>query len=415
VAPRRLPLVERVERRTDAIAHAMLSNFVGDIPIYARLPNEQLRGEILAIVRENLRIFFRCVRERRGPTDAELAEPRASAARRAEERIPLEAVLTAYHLGGRIGWQAMAAEARPDEHDELVAIADRVLTYIQALSSAVASAYLEEQQHIYGEERDARRTLADALLTGDVGGSPVDADTVNVLARRAGVRLANGYLVLALRLGPSPDELDSGVVGAVASRRKVRRVQAELDARAGEPVLTLLGADGGAVLFPVDPSDAEKALAAAGDLVAGLAVAAEAEVTAGAAWRAGVEGAAAAAAEAREVVNLATHLQRPPGAYRLDDVLLEHTLTHPPEAASRLVRLLEPLESKPDLVETLEQWFAADFDRRQAAAALNVHPNTLDYRLRRIAELTELETTTAQGIQLLGAALTARRFRAPGR
>jgi sugar diacid utilization regulator len=45
-----------------------------------------------------------------------------------------------------------------------------------------------------------------------------------------------------------------------------------------------------------------------------------------------------------------------------------------------------------------------DFDRRQAAAALNIHPNALDYRLRRVHELTGLSLSTAHGLLVLGAA-----------
>jgi sugar diacid utilization regulator len=55
--------------------------------------------------------------------------------------------------------------------------------------------------------------------------------------------------------------------------------------------------------------------------------------------------------------------------------------------------------------------FSADFDRRATAAAVHVHPNTLDYRLRHVAELTALDPATAHGLQVLGAALTARRLR----
>ena len=44
------------------------------------------------------------------------------------------------------------------------------------------------------------------------------------------------------------------------------------------------------------------------------------------------------------------------------------------------------------------------------AAALHVHPNTLDYRLRRIVELTGLDPSTTRGLQLLGAALASRRL-----
>lgn len=416
MAPKRLVLVERVERRIDVLTHAMLQAFVGDIPIYSRLPAEQLSGEIAQIVRENLRIFFRCVREDRAPNDTELAEPRASAARRAEERIPLEAVLTAYHLGGRMGWQALVDEARPDEHDELIRAADRVLVYVQALTSAVSSAYLEEQQHIYGEERDARRTLAEALLTGGPDGGIPDAEHLATLSRRAQVPLAPSYLVLALHIDPNADQLDAGVAGAVAGRRKVRRIQGALDEAAKSPVLALLDAEGGEVLFPTEAETAEEALAEAPDLLAAVAAAADAEVTCGAAWRDGAGSAFLAAAEAREVLHLARRLQRPPGVHLLDDVLLEHTVTHPADSAARLVRLLEPVLRKPDLIDTLEQWYAADFNRRDAAERLSVHPNTLDYRLRRIAEMTGIQPGSARGVQLLGAALLAHRLgQAPGR
>lgn len=415
----RLGLAARVERRIDQLARRMVDRFVEEIPIYAQLPQEQLAGEIRRICRENLRIFFDGVRQRRAPLPAELAEPRASAARRAEERVPLAAVLTAYHLGARIGWEAMVEEAGPDEHAELIDIADQVLVYTQTVSGVVADGYVEEQQHIYGERRDALRAVTESLLRPAGGGEhdtaarpePAVDELPRELVARAGIHLADGYLVLVTRLGSSRDERDAGVAGTVASRRKVRRVQAQLESLAGEPVLELLDPDGGPILFPVPPAEAEEALAGADALVAKLSAAAEADVLAGVAWRDGAEGAPVAAGEAREVLRLAALLGRDSGAVRLDDVLLEHAVSQPAGTAERLTALLDPLNAKPELVETLQRWFAADFDRRSAARALFVHPNTLDYRLRRVGELTGLDPSTARGMQLLGAALIARRLR----
>jgi sugar diacid utilization regulator len=37
-----------------------------------------------------------------------------------------------------------------------------------------------------------------------------------------------------------------------------------------------------------------------------------------------------------------------------------------------------------------------------------VHPNTVDYRLARVAEATGVTPSTARGLQVLGAALIAR-------
>ena len=91
-------------------------------------------------------------------------------------------------------------------------------------------------------------------------------------------------------------------------------------------------------------------------------------------------------------------------------MLLEYQLTRPSDATEELLRLLDPLDRNPDLPHTLEVYLANDLDRRRTAAALHVHPNTLDYRLRRIVELTGLDPSTTRGLQLLGAALAARRL-----
>lgn len=97
----------------------------------------------------------------------------------------------------------------------------------------------------------------------------------------------------------------------------------------------------------------------------------------------------------------------------LRDVLLEYQLTRPSDAVQGLAELLEPLARNPDLLLTLEAYLGADTDRRRAAAALHVHPNTLDYRLKRLVELTGLDPATTTGLQLLAAAVAARRLQPP--
>jgi hypothetical protein len=394
-------LYRRVEREVPRLARRMIDTFVAEIPLYGVLPREQLEGEILAITEANLRLFFTTLRESRRLDDDELAEVRTSAARRAEERVPLDAVLSAYHVGGRLGWQALVEGARPDETGALIAAAERVLSYVQQVSAAVSAAYLEEQQTIHGEERDARRGLASALLSGE----PADA-----LAARLGAPIAPAYLVAALRFGAHPDEIDKGVGGAVAARRKVRRVQDALDAWAGEHVLGLLEPLGGSVLLPSTSDEVQRRAAELPDLVERLQFAAGADVLAGAAPAAGAADIPRAAQQAQDVVRLARQLGASTGGCVLRDVLLEYQLTRPSDAQPELAHLLDPLDRNPDLPHTLAVYLDHDLDRRSTAAALHVHPNTLDYRLRRIVELTGLDTSTSRGLQLLGAALAARRL-----
>jgi hypothetical protein len=396
-------LVERVELQVDDLARRMLDTIVREVPLYAHLPREQLDGEILAICRANLVTFLGSLRGGDGPSEAELAVIGISAARRAEERVPLEAVLTAYHVGGRVGWEALQAAARPSERDQLHDLAGGLMTYMQKVTSAVSAAYLEEQQAIYGEEREARRSVVEALLGGD--------PSAGSLAARSGIRLAPAYLAVALDVAASPDETDAGVSAAVAARRKTRRIEEALGG-SRDGVLCLLHPGGGDALLPVPADEASAALARATELVEAVTKAAGADVWAGVSWRPGASAAGEAAAEAREILRLATSLGRPPGAYWLDDVLLEHAVSMSASVRDRLAALIAPLEDGPDLLATLQGWFDADFDRRRAAAALHVHPNTLDYRLRRVGELTGVDLGSAHGLQLLGAALTARRLTA---
>lgn len=384
-------LYVRVQQRLPALARRMIATFLEEVPLYSLLPREQLEGEVLAICEDNLRTFFATLIEDRPPTEEELAEPSASAARRAQERVPLASVLTAYHVGGRIGWQELVAEARADETPELLAAADRVQRYIQAVTAVVATSYLQEQQAISGEEGEALRALVSALLTGE----PADA-----LAQRVGRRLAASWVVLALELGEHPDEASAG---AIAARRKVRRVQFELDALAGEPVLTRLDSSGGLVLLP----DCARWQEGLDEVVAQLQKGARASVRAGVAEAATTGELAAAGELACDVLRLAP---ADPGLYALRDVLLDYQLSRPSSAQAHLAALLAPLDRHPDLMRTLEVYLEHDLDRRRTAAELHVHPNTLDYRLKRVVELTGLEPGTTLGLQLLAGAVAVRRL-----
>ncbi len=396
------PLYRRVEQRLPRLAQQMLDRFVQEIPFYGLLPREQIEGEIAEITLANLRLFFRALRTGTPITDEDLIESRLSAARRAEERVPLDAVLAAYHIGGRVGWEALVAEAQPEETAALILAAGRVLGYVQQMTGAVAAAYLEERQSIYGEERDALRAVASALLAGE------PAET---LAARVGLAVAPAYVVLEVAIGQRHDEGDGGVGSAVAARRKLRRVQSRLERWSGAPVLGLLEPGGGPVLLATTNEEVGKILGGLEALTAELTDAAGTPVSCGAAVASTPAEVSAAARQAVDVLHLGIGTGRGPGAYQLADVLLEYQLSRPSDALPALRSLLDPLERNPDLTLTLETYFAYDLDRRQAAAALHVHPNTLDYRLRRIVDLIGIDPSTSRGLQLIGAAIAARKLR----
>jgi DNA-binding PucR family transcriptional regulator len=73
-----------------------------------------------------------------------------------------------------------------------------------------------------------------------------------------------------------------------------------------------------------------------------------------------------------------------------DELLPERALTGDPEAERQLVeQVLRPLtEAGGALEQTLDAYFEAGGALASCARQLFVHPNTVRYRLRRIADLT---------------------------
>ncbi|HEY1178354.1 MAG TPA: helix-turn-helix domain-containing protein, partial [Phytomonospora sp.] len=334
-------------------------------------------------------------RDRRAPTEAELAPLRSSAARRAQEGVPLNALLTAYHVGARRVWDHIFGDAAPGDLDDVTAASSLILEYTQAVTSAVCDAYLEERERMLSQEQHARHAVLTALLNGETpAGSP------------AGVGISSRYLVLALDIARHPDEDRPGTASAIAGRRKLHRATAALDAFAAEAPLTALDAGGGLALVPVGESDVD--WGGVGELVADMSRAAGADVRA-AAETAAPERIPAAVVLTQEILDVARSFARPPGLHRLSDVLLEYQLTRPSVATGELAGLLDPLAGSPGLLRTVEVHLGNGLDRRRTAAVLHVHPNTVDYRLRRVACLTGLDAADPGHVQRIGAALAARR------
>ncbi|MFF4199052.1 PucR family transcriptional regulator [Nonomuraea sp. NPDC001831] len=384
---------ELLERQTAKLARQLVRGFAEEIPLYRRLPKEELDGEITVITEHNLRLIARMFRDRRPPTRAELAPLRSSAARRAQEGVPLEALLAAYHLGARKVWEHLFAAATPADFEDVLTANRLILLYTESVTAAVCTAYLEEREGMLSHEQHALHAAVSALLGGD-------------RAALAGVRLAPRYLVLALAVGRHPDEESDEPGGSIAGRRKLHRIRTALQRGAAEPVLSVLDTTGGLVFVPITGEDPD--WYEVGDTAVAMAKAAGVPVWA-AAEIAAPPGVPEAVKLAEEVLEVVRVFEQPPGAYRLADVLLEYQLTRPTQATAVLAGLLDPLLDNPDLLRTLTVYLDTGLDRRRTAELLHVHPNTVDYRLRRAVSLTGLDPVDPAHLQRIGAALAARR------
>lgn len=94
---------------------------------------------------------------------------RATATRRAEQGLPLESLLRAYRLGGRVIWEGLLEECRrrPEPpKDELLEAAVLVWDITDEYSAEVARVYREAEEKILSRDKLQRETLLRSLLTG---------------------------------------------------------------------------------------------------------------------------------------------------------------------------------------------------------------------------------------------------------
>lgn len=386
------PVADLLRTRRHRLVDEVVAEIVRQIPAYADLPPDLLSVDIRAVVRENLEAFEAGL-VGRGAAESTLAAVTASAYRRAEEGIPLGLVHQAYLTGAATAWDTVTAGAGPADGATLRRMGRAVLDHLADVLVRVAGAYLEELRMSGEESQSVRTSLLTALLSGT---------DVPQVAATVGITLPESYVVVALRVEP-PGPGDPAGSAAVAARRRLRAVRAALtDDRVNVPLFEL-DPRGGLLLLPHTPGDdlPPPDIAA---LVARLSTATAADVWAGRAVRPVAE-VPAALDEARDVLDLVVRTARPPGSYAVDDVLLDYQLSRPGPVTALLRERLAPLAERPDLVATLRAHLATGQSRPRTAAAVSVHPNTVDYRLRRIQDLVGLDPSSADDLALLRAGL----------
>ncbi|MFI6485795.1 PucR family transcriptional regulator [Nonomuraea sp. NPDC050663] len=381
-------IAARCETRVNSLTREIVAEHEAVLPGFAELHGGMLEVETASTTRHGVRLFLR-VAQGRGGSDQDMRLFRERAAQRMSDGVRLTTLLSGYAVGYRAIWRMLCEETRQGEEAGLHRLGELMVTALERTMTAVCEAYLLEAE--LAQRGEAMRAVAGLLLQSPEARAGVPG--VQTLAAQHGITLESSYRVLAFALqhpGAPP-----------AVRRRRHAVQGALDRLAGQPVLTLFDQHTGHALLPgrlaVPTAKLGRRLVeAAGPLHAGLVTAAS------------LPDIPATSRQAARIAQVAAAYARPPGVYELGDVLVEFHLSTPGPAAQALSRRLVLLE--PSLVETLEAFFAADFDRRATAAALTVHPNTVDNRLARVAEALQADPRTAGGILLVGAALAVRRL-----
>src|SRR4051812_2215937 len=362
-----------------ALAEEIIATIAAEVPAYAR-PMEGGFGAAMRLgVEEALARFGDLIR---GGASADGATDVYRALGRGEVRQgrSLEALLAAYRVGARVAWRRVAtvgldAGLAPET---LVLFAEAIFAYIDELSAESAEGFAREQAEQAGEADRLRAELLEVVLR-------VPAADPAAVAEAA---LAAGW--------PPPRELAVVAWPADRGRRPVARLPL------GSLSAPFAGGMCALVPGPRAPGGRRELLAALGTTAAGIGPAV-APADAGTSFRRAV--AALALAQERDA----------PAPLVADEHRVALLLRADPGLAAEIGDdALAPLAgetpaSRRRLSETLLAWLRHDGNAAAAARELEVHVQTVRYRVARLRELFGARLEEPDGRFALEVALRASR------
>lgn len=347
-------LFGRLEHDVDAIVETIVVALRRDVAFYSQIPHD-----VLAVgVRGDAAAAISGVGRGQVSGDAELDTAAEVGAERAEQGVPMEALLQAFRVGGA----GIVAHARKHARElelsaeGLLDLAERAWAWLDTVSIRAAQGHREAERTQLRADVHRRAAFLHAALHGSLPLSDLHAQAA-VIGLDGAVRFS------AVRARPTPDA-------------PAHRLQALLAERGGG-ARELVGIVDGDVAGVVTKRPELPPSVAAG---IGPAVA--------------LERIAESYASASEALSAAIAFERT-GIYEMEALALETAVLDDRIGGAlerRCLATLDALGEKGETIEeTLRVFLAAGKRFEQAAGELSVHPNTLRHRIARYEELTGLD------------------------
>ena len=327
-----------------------------------------------------------------GPASVEPA--RATGRLRAQQGLPLPAILHAYRVGGRFVWDTLLAHADTSDtaRDALLRTAADVWAIIDDYSEALIEAYRDTVAEQARRDVQVRAAALGSLLDGNV------REESRLWESAAMLQLPQHgtFVVVAAETRKAGEEALPRAEEVLRRQNVASAWRLETGHQVG--VLTIRP--------PLTVSKLCERLAGLATNRVGVSEPYASLDRTAAALRQAQVACVAATPDSREVVRYGQH----PIAVLLASV---------PELGSNVARaVLGPVLALPPsdrdlLLDTLRAWFAEDGSATAAAARLHVHRNTVHYRLRRVEALTGRSVTRPTAIGELHLALESTRILEP--
>lgn len=378
--------IPRIERAAGALATASVARMDETLPWFRELPADQ-RSWVMLVAQAGVQSLVEWLRRGGGGNrNHEVSDEIFDAAPRALARaISLQQTVQLIKVTIDVTEEHVPRLAAPGEQE---ALHTAVLRFSREVAFAAARVYARAAESRGAWDARLQALLVDALLRGD---SP------DVLTSRAAALGWGDAPPIAVAVGRSPGGEVAAVLHAVY--RAARRVGIEaIGGVHGDRLVVVIGG------APDPLGAAEKLLAGFGDgpVVVGPPVPNLDEAN---------ESARAALAGFRAVPAWPA-APRPVAAA---DLLPERALAGDAEARWALRHEVYGTLTRAggELLETLDAFFAAGGVLESTARALYVHPNTVRYRLKRVADVTGFTPADARDGFALRVALALGRLDPP--
>jgi hypothetical protein len=371
------------------VASSMTDAVFDEVPEYRLLLAPGPRQAVFDHSLDHVRAIARAIETWCLPSSADLTFVRERASLRATQQMPLSALLHSYRLGQLTVWQRLVQllEGSAQVLEASLALTSLTLAYTEVISTVLADGYTERQRHLLLEVDRDRRELLERILAGTFDRQSDTARLASTFALTPG----GDYLVAALTWAPEPAAPTSEVL-----TRGAETLKRYFALGVAQPFVVVRQAE----IVSIAPLARARAAT-----LAHLTRQAVIELGGlGESWSGGISTVcnglgevARGYQEARQATQLATPA-RPVCALlelRVHDYLLERA----DETARRMIpaaarRVLEsPSADDQLLVQTLWAYLEADLSLAMTADRLEVHPNTVSYRLRKLGQRLERDLT----------------------
>jgi hypothetical protein len=361
--------LSRVEHAGGALATRSVAMMDQRLPWFRSLPAEQ-RSWVTLVAQAGISGYVVWARSPR--TEYRITgEVFGTAPRDLARAVSLRRTVELVRIAITVAEEDLPALARDDA--EAVALRDSLLRYSREVAFAAASVYAAAAETRGAWDARVEAAVVDGVVRGEDFGS---------LSSRAAALdwdpTADTLVVAGL--APAGDRADA--LAAVADWAKAANRAAMSGVHGDRLVLVLAGAE--------PPGPEIEALFGDGPVVRGRP-------------GAGLREAVISAADALSGLDVAAAWPTAPRIIDADDLLTERVLAGDQRAAARLrSAVYAPLATAPaPLLTTIEAYLAAGGALEPTARNLFVHPNTVRYRLHRIADLTGRDPWTPRDLLVL--------------